>query len=394
MMSISQYFRAALRLNWLLILAAGCLLAVGVFSINSACAWREGAVRTLYLQQLFKWIPVGILAHVAVAAVPYRRWLDLAAFPYLAVLLLLVLVLIPGIGVARFGARRWLFTFQPSEFAKMAVVLAVAQVFSCRVAERGRARLVMAGAVTLVPVLLIMLQPDLGTALVILPTAAAMAFVAGCALKDLGRLALTGLVLGVLLIGLIIGPEVAPLSEKAHARIVSVTDRFIFPHWKQRVLTFAFPDRDPLGAGWNRRQSEIAVGSGGMWGKGYLNGTQNALGFLPRAVASTDFIFSVIAEEAGFVGSALLLSLFALLFGAIAMTGLRCLDTQGRLLCAGVGTLLFVHVFVNIAMTIGRLPITGIPLPLVSYGGSFTISTLAMLGLVHSVAIHGKKSYH
>jgi rod shape determining protein RodA len=165
----------------------------------------------------------------------------------------------------------------------------------------------------------------------------------------------------------------------------------IYPHWKKRVLTFAFPDRDPLGAGWNKRQSEIAVGSGGLWGKGYLNGTQNVLGFLPRSVSSTDFIFSVIAEETGFVGSLVLLGLYLGVFGAVATTGFLCRDSVGRLVCAGVGTLLFVHVFVNIAMTVGRVPITGLPLPLISYGGSFTISTMAMLGLVQSVAVHGQR---
>ena len=181
------------------------------------------------------------------------------------------------------------------------------------------------------------------------------------------------------------------MSERTHDRIVAVTDTFIYPHWKARVLIFAFPDRDPLGAGWTKRMSEIAVGSGGLHGKGYLQGTQNALGFLPKAISSTDFIFSVIAEEAGFVGSLAVLSLYLLLFGSIFATGFLCVDTGGRLLCIGVGVLLFVHVFINIAMTIGRMPITGIPLPLVSYGGSFTISTLAMLGLVQSVAVHGRR---
>ena len=382
---------ALLRLNWVLILSTCCLLAVGVLFINSASAWREDAVRWIYLEQLMKWIPLGVVAHVIVAAVPYRRWLELASMPYLGTLLLLVLVLIPGIGTKIFGARRWLFGIQPSEFAKIAVVLMLAQILSCRVTERGLARFVVAGAVAAVPILLIVLQPDLGTAIVLLPTLAVMVFVSGCALRALGALALSGVVIGGLVVGLILGPEIVPMPERTHSRIVAVTDAFIYPHWKKRVLTFAFPDRDPLGAGWTKRMSEIAVGSGGFKGKGYLNGTQNSLGFLPRAISSTDFIFSVIAEEAGFVGSAALLSLYVLLFGSIFMTAFLCVDTGGRLLCAGVGVLLFVHVFINIAMTIGKMPITGIPLPLVSYGGSFTISTLAMLGLVQSVAVHSRK---
>jgi rod shape determining protein RodA len=147
-----------------------------------------------------------------------------------------------------------------------------------------------------------------------------------------------------------------------------------------------------LGAGWNKKQSEIAVGSGGKYGKGYLNGTQNILGFLPRSVASTDFIFSVIAEEMGFMGSCVLLILFGGLIGSIVTTGILCGDDSGRLICVGVATLFFAHIFVNIAMTIGKMPITGIPLPFISYGGTFTISTMALLGLIQSVAIHSRSS--
>ena len=156
---------------------------------------------------------------------------------------------------------------------------------------------------------------------------------------------------------------------------------------RERVLVFLDSSRDPLGAGWNKIQSEIAVGSGGLAGKGYLMGTQNILGFLPRTVAPTDFIFSVIAEEMGFVGSATLLSLFAVLLLGGVRAAHRARDKMGRLLAAGVVTLLFAHVFVNMAMTVGLMPITGIPLPLISYGGSFMVCMMAALGLVQGVYV-------
>jgi rod shape determining protein RodA len=156
---------------------------------------------------------------------------------------------------------------------------------------------------------------------------------------------------------------------------------------KERILVFFNPGRDPLGAGWNKIQSEIAVGSGGLTGKGYLKGTQNVLGYLPRTVAPTDFIYSVIAEEMGFLGSSLILALYAAILVAGVRVAWRAPDTFGRLLTMGVVTMLFSHVFVNVAMTIGLMPITGLPLPLISYGGSFMLSTMLALGMVQSVNI-------
>jgi rod shape determining protein RodA len=155
-------------------------------------------------------------------------------------------------------------------------------------------------------------------------------------------------------------------------------------------MVFLDADRDPLGAGWNRQQSMIAVGSGGAWGKGFLAGDQNTLGFLPRSVAPTDFIYSVIAEETGFAGSAAVLALFAALIACGLHAAFRCRDKMGRLLCAGVmGTVAF-HACVNIAMTVGLMPITGLPLPLLSYGGSLMLVTMSALGMVQSVLIRSR----
>lgn len=392
MTRVGRLVRRLGAVNWVLLGCMAALLVIGVFFINSANAMRTGSVRLQHVQQCTRWVPAGLLLHILVARIPYRKLADWAVLPYVGTLALLVAVL--AIGTVRFGARRWLFGFQPSEFAKFAVIPALAFLLGGSTIERGWAKLLAACVVAVVPAALIAAQPDLGTAIVLVPVTAAMLFVCGCAPRALAAMATAAVVAATLFLGIILGPELLPLREETRERVVAVSDRLIYPHWKKRVLTFAFPDRDPLGAGWNKRQSEIAVGSGGLWGKGYLNGTQNILGFLPQSVSSTDFIFSVIAEEAGFVGSLVLLGLYAGLLGAIATTGLLCRDSVGRLLCAGVGTLLFVHLFVNIAMTVGRVPITGLPLPLISYGGSFTISTMAALGLVQSVAVHGQRAEH
>jgi len=376
-------------INWVLAVCMVLLLVVGVLFIRSACATRTGDVRYLHLRMINHWIPIGIAVHVLVATANYRKWNDWAWVFYVLALLALVLVMIPGIGTERMGARRWLFGFQPSEFAKFVTVPMLAFVLVGSTIRHGPRKFFLAILVAAVPALMITMQPDLGTALSLVPTVLAMAYVSGCAPRTLMALCLSGLILAGVFVGAVLLPEKLPSERKA--KVERIVDKVVCPHWKKRILVFAYPDRDPLGAGWNKRQSEIAVGSGGKNGKGYLKGTQNILGFLPRAVSSTDFIYSVIAEETGFIGSMILLVLFGGLLGSIVVTGILCRDGTGRLICAGVAALLFTHIFVNVAMTIGKMPITGIPLPLISYGGSFTISTLAMLGLVQSVAIHGRK---
>lgn len=381
------------RVNWLLEVCMFCLLAIGVAYINSASAMREGSVRMLYLRQLVRWIPAGFALHLFFTWASYRKLADRSLFFYFIILVFLVIVLIPGIGVERFGARRWVFGLQPSEFAKLFLIPALAFVLGGSSIQSGIKKLLLSLLMMGIPMALIIKQPDLGTALAMSAAIWVMMFVSGCAPRTLIAMVCVAIAAGTVFLAAIIGPELAKprISEASYQAITSVTHKVLHKHWRERVETFVFPDRDPLGAGWNKRQSEIAVGSGGTWGKGYLNGTQNILGFLPRSVSSTDFIFSVIAEEAGFMGgSLLLLVLFTGLLGAVAWIGFGCIEPVGRLICAGVGSLLFVHVFVNMAMTIGLVPITGLPLPLISYGGSFTISTMAMLGIVQSVAVHGR----
>lgn len=164
---------------------------------------------------------------------------------------------------------------------------------------------------------------------------------------------------------------------------------FLSDYQTERLLDFAFPDRDPLNRGWNRRQSQIAIGSGGVWGKGFLKGDQNILGYLPQQVSANDFIFSVIAEEAGFAGSVFVLLCYGGLLLSVLAVASAARDGPGRLLSAGVAAMLFCHVFINVAMTVGLAPITGLPLPFLSYGRTFMLAVTLAMGLVQSVAVHG-----
>jgi rod shape determining protein RodA len=355
------------RLDWIFVGSIIALILVGMLFIFSASNSSEDSPFSAMTQRQFVWGIVGLLCFTAVAYLDYHRWQDAAWWAYVACGLLLVLVLL-HLGPKRYGAYRWLSLFgiqiQPSEFMKLGVLFALARFLSQPSRDVTEpVCLVQVLAIVGLPFVMVFKQPDLGTALMLVPLAVVMMYVAGVPAKYLAILALVGLC--VLPVGWFM------LNDYQH----------------ERVRVFLDPGRDPLGSGWNKIQSEIAVGSGGFSGKGYLKGTQNVFGFLPRTVAPTDFIFSVIAEESGFVGSALLLALYATLVWGGLRAALRARDKFGRLLAAGVVTLLFFHVFVNMAMTIGLMPVVGIPLPLVSYGGSFMLCTMAGLGIVQSVYV-------
>lgn len=354
------------RMDWMFLASVIALIAIGVLFIYSASSRQDDIQLSALTQRQLLWALLGFATFLGAVAVDYRKVARASALFYIASLALLVLVLV--IGREIYGASRWLTLFgiqvQPSEFAKFSVILVVGYYLSEPARDLTHPRtLLVALSIMAIPAALILKQPDLGTAATLLPTVLAMLYVGGVPMRYL-------VILGV--IGL----------------LASVPGWFLLGDYQRdRLLVFFDPGRDPLGAGWNSIQSSIAVGSGGLTGKGYGMGTQNILGFLPRTVAPTDFIFSVIAEESGFIGSVVLLILFAVL----AMSGLRASlasrDKLGRLLAVGIITLLFCHVFVNMAMTVGLMPITGLPLPLVSYGGSFMMCTMAGLGLVQSVYV-------
>ena len=363
----AAWWKVWLAQDGVAILAAAALLSTGLAFIYSA-SWRgeeTGIVGAWFPRQIW-WASIGAAVAMGLVAVDYRFWLRQAWWLYAASLVLLGLVL--AFGTEVYGAARWLNVFgvlvQPSEFAKVAMVVVLARFLGSPAVRARDFSTVVAGlALMAIPFVLIMKEPDLGTAMVLLPTAVFMLFAAGVALRHLLGLAALGTVL-------------SPLGWFALGN-----------YQRERILTFLDPSRDPLDSGWNALQSAIAVGSGGLSGKGFLNGTQSVLGFLPRTVSPTDFIFPVIAEETGFIGASLLLLAFAVLLTCYVRTAWTAKEPAGSLLATGIAGLLFCHVFVNIGMTIGLLPITGLPLPLVSSGGSFMVSTLAGFGLVQSVHV-------
>jgi rod shape determining protein RodA len=366
MSTFSQVGLALRRMDWIMLLAVLTLLAIGVMFIYSASYRGEDVSPADFYQRQIIWAALGLFVLGLATVFDYRSLRSMAWWIYAACVLLLMLVLVAG--QKRYGAVRWLVVFgfqlQPSELAKLAVVLALARFLARPGRDPTDPRVVFQVLATIgIPFALIAKEPDFGTAAILVPVAFVVMFVAGVPLRYLLWLAAAGVAL------------------------MPVGWMFLGAYQRERILVFLDPARDPLGAGWNKIQSAIAVGSGGVTGKGFLKGTQNVLGFLPKTVAPTDFIYSVIAEEMGFLGSVGLIVLFLLLLGSCIRAALAARDRFGRLLATGTAALLFAHVFVNMAMTIGLLPITGLPLPLISYGGSFMLTTMAALGLVQSVYV-------
>ena len=360
-------------------LQAGLVLflsATGLMFIRSIGLPSHGEAK--FLSQLF-WLGVGFAAYVGCALVDLRskRARTTLFLFYPLTVLLLVLVFVPGVGVRINEARRWINlgfrNVQPSEFAKLGLIIALSTLYSSSVFKVNRLGGLAAGALlTLLPFELIRREPDLGSAMVCLPVFLGIVFCAGLKWRYL----VWGTVAAAAIGGLIV------LNEATRFRPL-LTD-----YQRARIHTFFHPDEDRAGAGYNAHQAKLAVGSGGFTGRGIGEGPQNKLGYVPRTVNDSDFIFSVIAEETGFMGSLALICGYMLLIYAILRTGFITEDAFGRLLCVGVATLFFTHMFINIGMNVGVMPITGLPLPLVSYGGSFTVVALAALGLVQAVHRH------
>ncbi|MEI6564721.1 MAG: rod shape-determining protein RodA [bacterium] len=375
------------RMNWVMLLVIISLIIVGVCFIYSATSMREDSTTDLYVKQI-KWAVVGLVCYFGTTLWDYRRLRDVSWLFYVMAVILLVAVLFFGTRI--YGAKRWLMFMgvgvQPSEIGKLAVILLGACLLSPAAEKYGRLPsmwwlFLLAG----VPMLLVMKEPDLGSALVYLPVVMAMLFVAGARAKPLVMLVASGVLAVVLVLAAVALPErlgMTPDHQEAFFRTIRLSD-----YQRDRIEVFLHPGKDPMGTGWNKRQSEIAVGSGGLRGKGFLNGTQNNLGFLPRTVAPTDFIFAVIMEEMGFMGAMVVLSLYGVLVVCGLYAAMVACDKMGRILCVGIVMMVFTHAFVNMAMTIGVLPVVGIPLPLVSYGGTFMVISLFALGLIQSVYV-------
>jgi rod shape determining protein RodA len=347
--------------DWWLLATALSICGMGVLEIWSAT--HTSRLAGMHTHQMY-WIAIGVVLMVLMSRVDYHTIMDLAPVLYLIALVALIAVL--AVGHIRFGAKRWLPIFgsflQVSELVKLIIIIVLARYFAeVRTEQLALGDLIKASAVVGLPLALIMLQPDLGTALVLVPLTAVGAYLAGLQWKH--ALALLALV----------------------ALLLPVGWHFLKPYQKERVTTFLRPEEDPRGAGYQILQSKIAVGSGGFWGKGLGNGSQNQLGFVP--VRYSDFILAALAEELGFAGvfTALLLYMFLLL--RLIQNAQRAHDRAGMFLVMGVAAVLGFHVLVNVAMVIGFMPVTGIPLPLMSYGGSATLFVFLALGLVMNVRI-------
>ncbi len=354
-------YRSFRDLDWTLLVITWIICGFGALQIYSATLdtiWKDA----WWKQIIF--VVVGTVLMMIVSQIDYHTLLSRVPAMYLASILLLLVTFVLGAKV--FGSRRWIpifgMTFQVSEFAKIAVILLVARYLTEVTTEKLDTHdlLKLAGLVGL-PMVLVMRQPDLGTSLTYLPILAGCVFLAGLRWQHVAALALIG------------------------ALVLPVGWFLLKDYQKARLVTFLDPEKDPRGDGYQVIQSKIAVGQGGVWGTGVTQGSQTQLRFLP--VPHTDFLFAAFAEEHGFVGVAAALGLYFLLSMRIVHNAQMASDRSGLYICMGVVSLLLFHLLVNVGMVVGRMPVTGIPLPLMSSGGSSLLTVFLMLGLVQSVRL-------
>ncbi len=360
---VGMYEEDLRKFNWNLLIMEVILFAVGIWNLRSATAVEDKSLG-LYKAQLM-WFGVGMILTAGILFLHYSVLSRLAYFIYFTNILLLIAVLVAG--KASLGARRWIgfggFRIQPSEFMKISTVIVLAKYFESdrSVGGYGLKDLILPSLLVAAPALLIMLQPDLGTAMIILLTYGSMMLFIKIKPQTLLILALTALV-------------TLPVAYKFALK----------PYQRQRIISFIDPMSDPKGSGYNSIQSMIAVGSGQAFGKGYKQGTQSQLNFLPEH--HTDFIFSVFSEEHGFFGCALLLIFYLIfLLNGLSIT-YQSNDKFALVLGLGLVLIFFWHVFVNMGMVMGLLPIVGVPLPFLSYGGSALITATISVAILTNIA--------
>ncbi len=350
------------RISWGLIFLTSVIACIGFWMLYSAA---DGNMNPWASRQILRFA-AGLIVVLVIAVIDIRIWMRWAYVIYVATLATLFAV--EFFGLIGMGAQRWLyfgwFQLQPSELMKIALVLALARYFHRMTLDDARrpALLVTPILMLLAPMVLVLRQPDLGTAAMLVVGAGAIFFVSGVALRYFA-----------------IGGAIAAAG-------VPIAWQFLREYQRERILTFLNPEADPLGAGYHILQSKIALGSGGLFGRGFMHGTQSHLSFLPEH--QTDFIFTMLAEELGLVGAATLIGLYVLLFAYGFAIALRARNHFGRLLGIGLTTTLFLYVFINIAMVVGLIPVVGVPLPLISYGGTAMITVLFSLGLLMCVFVH------
>ena len=351
------------NLNWGLVLLITVIATIGFAALYSAA---NGSFEPWALKQIIRFM-VGFVMMLVIAMIDIRFWYRIAYPTFLIGFVLLVIVEFMGqIGM---GAQRWInlgfIQIQPSELMKIALIMAMARYFHAATNEdmKRLSFLIVPALMMVLPIGLVLLQPNLGTATILAVDGVTMMFIAGAPLW-------------IYILG----------GASLVALIPAVWMFYMHDYQKQRVLTFLNPESDPLGAGYHITQSKIALGSGGVDGRGFLQGTQSKLNFLPEK--ETDFIFTLWAEEWGLLGGTLLLLLFGLVFLYCGWIAFRCRHAFGRYLVFGLMVNFSLYVFINVAMVMGLIPVVGIPLPLVSYGGTAILACLAGFGLIMSASIH------
>src|SRR6201982_2487703 len=365
---MTPFLRKFLGQNWFLLVTMLALAVFGVVAIYSATSSRTDPYAADFWRKQANWVAVGIFAFMVTSLIHYR-WIRWGALPmYLAGIVFLILT--KFIGTKVYGARSWLHlgpvNFQPAQLAVVAGIMVLALFLTQFREMHPILRLLLCGAIVGAPCLLILMQPDLGEVIIWVPVLLALLFVGGLPLRYL---------ICILLILFAMIPITANLALK--------------PYQQARLTAFAHPDIDKQGSSWAINQSLIAIGSGGWSGKGFkAENTQIELGFLPATAVHNDYIFSAIGEQWGFVGGMFLISAFALLLLICLFVAFVAGDQFGLLLVIGITALIFTHIFQNIGMTISILPITGVPLPLISYSGSFALMIMFALGVVNSVWVH------
>lgn len=396
-MSQSKSFRP---IDLILLSLVSILLAIGLIAVYSATS-TPGFGRSIYFSKQITFAIIGFIIMLAVAYTPFKLIQRSSYFLY--GLSLLLLILVPIVGLKGFGAERWIMVagirLQPSELAKLATVLALARYLSDSEVDINRWKnLFITFVIILLPFVLIARQPDLGTSLVFLALLIPFLFWAGInwfiifvlispIITAIFAFNFWAFLIWMLLIValLFISRQRASILSAIfvlHIAVGLLTPILwgqLRPYQQQRILTFANPEADPRGAGYQIIQSKVAIGSGGIWGKGFLKGSQTQLKFLPAQ--HTDFIFSVIGEEFGLLGTGMILCLFLVLILYLMFLATNVHSVFSSMGLLGIATIITFHVVINIGMTVGLAPVTGLPLPLISYGGSFLIAILTMMGL-------------
>lgn len=362
---MNRFIAWLFRIPWVLIFSTFFLVFVGTLALFSASegSWSPWAERQLLRAS------IGALLLVFIAIIPVRWLYDWSYLGLVLAILFLGLLQFLGFGA---GATRWIavgpFNFQPSEPAKLAVILALARYFASVTPEQMQSLVTYLPALglILVPFSLVIIQPDLGTSMMLLVGSLSVVFAAGVPRRYLA-------------VGLVLAASAIPVLWMQ-----------LYDYQKARIMTFLDPGSDALGAGYQIAQSKIALGSGGIFGKGFLQGSQSQLNYLPEK--QTDFVFTMIGEEFGFVGNVLVLFVYSLILLSVLITALKCQNKFSRLICIGVSMMIFLYMFVNVGMVTGLLPVVGAPLPLISYGGTAMLTVFLGLGMVVNSAVNSKVS--